>query len=520
MGKLAIPSIVANGGSGGGGGGSATWGNISGTLSDQTDLQDALNGKANIDQYGEIDCTWLNVSDTNGSADLSCDTLDITTEAGDHIPATIYLMGGDGESEINLINSTNETLKISVDDNNGAQILKSDDNFGTTKSVLWEDQQSIKTYNAPSYTMDNNYGIIPNVDACTEVGMYKVVFETDQQAGGVGTFNYLLNVCITNMNNIDVISQTMIIPLTNGTGYIYRVGFNGTYQAWEGKILDTELAKCLQNSATGTNSVAILTNGTTTNNNSSIIINPRNVQETKANEQTVIGDISYGSLARQGITALGYHAIPYQAYSIAIGHTSYAGGTGAVSIGYNNDTSFGVGIGQYVKSGNASIAIGSGVSASKKVISNAFKAIAIGVLGSSDTVGCEANANEAIQLGSGVNGVAKQFQVYEYPMLDGTNGKIPNERLRITVADTSSTSATIANVEGGRDYTFSQALTALSITAITSSFVEANIYFTAGTSITVTLPQGTNTIGDFTFEPNKSYVISIQNGIAVRGELN
>lgn len=91
---------------------------------------------------------------------------------------------------------------------------------------------------------------------------------------------------------------------------------------------------------------------------------------------------------------------------------------------------------------------------------------------------------------------------------------------RVTVADTISTSATIANVEGGKDYTFSQALTALSITAITSSFVEANIYFTADTGITVTLPQDTSTIGDFTFTAGNSYVISICNGIAVRGELN
>ncbi len=91
---------------------------------------------------------------------------------------------------------------------------------------------------------------------------------------------------------------------------------------------------------------------------------------------------------------------------------------------------------------------------------------------------------------------------------------------RVTVADTSSTSATIANVEGGKDYTFTNALNALSITAITSSFVEANIYFTADTGIAVTLPANTPTIGDFTFTAGNSYVISICNGIAVRGELN
>ena len=39
---------------GGGGGGSAEWGDITGTLSDQTDLQDALNAKANTADLGDL----------------------------------------------------------------------------------------------------------------------------------------------------------------------------------------------------------------------------------------------------------------------------------------------------------------------------------------------------------------------------------------------------------------------------------------------------------------------------------
>lgn len=66
------------------------------------------------------------------------------------------------------------------------------------------------------------------------------------------------------------------------------------------------------------------------------------------------------------------------------------------------------------------------------------------------------------------------------------------------------------------------AITTLTITGgvYVDNYKEIEIYFTAGNSITVTIPDNMKTIGDFTFTPNKSYVISIQNGIAVRGELN
>lgn len=41
-----------------------------------------------------------------------------------------------------------------------------------------------------------------------------------------------------------------------------------------------------------------------------------------------------------------------------------------------------------------------------------------------------AAANQSIQLGDGSNNKEKSFQVYEYELLDGNTGKIPNERLR------------------------------------------------------------------------------------------
>lgn len=401
MGKLVIPSIVAKSG-GGGGGGSATWGDISGTLSNQTDLQNALDSKVNINN------------------------------------------------------------------------------------------QNIKSYHAPSATLDATLGVmIPNVDACTEQGLYNVdyYFEND---GATITSNALLEVSEASMSGLSAITQNLLINVGTELVYCTRNYMSNTFTSWSGKNIPAELAKSLQNTATGTGSVSILTNTTSANN---IVAINANINNGINNGDVVIGKYCYTSS-----TGDNYNRVVIGNNSSATGNRSIAIGNQCSAIGNQNGC---ISIGAYSKTkgdGNA-IAIGTGTS-------------------SSTNQHAEAKASNSIQLGNGTNAVENQFQVYTYPMLDGNTGKIPNERLRITVADTSSTSATIANVEGGKDYTFSQALTALSITAITSSFVEANIYFTADTGITVTLPQGTNTIGDFTFTAGKSYVISIQNGIAVRGELN
>ena len=45
----------------------------------------------------------------------------------------------------------------------------------------------------------------------------------------------------------------------------------------------------------------------------------------------------------------------------------------------------------------------------------------------------EAHADQAIQLGEGTNTTEKTLQVYDYPLLDGNTGKIPNERLDIAL---------------------------------------------------------------------------------------
>lgn len=91
---------------------------------------------------------------------------------------------------------------------------------------------------------------------------------------------------------------------------------------------------------------------------------------------------------------------------------------------------------------------------------------------------------------------------------------------RDIVTDTDSTTITLANAEGGTDYHYGT-LTSLTVTANDTSADETNIYFTAGSSISVSLPNTLKFIGSTpTFSPNKQYVLSIANNILISGEVS
>ena len=85
------------------------------------------------------------------------------------------------------------------------------------------------------------------------------------------------------------------------------------------------------------------------------------------------------------------------------------------------------------------------------------------------------------------------------------------------VNDSTSTSVTLDNAVAGTDYHYGT-LTSLTITANDTSDNEITIYFTAGSTITVTLPNTLQYIGSApVFEPNTTYAISILNNICIAG---
>ena len=96
-------------------------------------------------------------------------------------------------------------------------------------------------------------------------------------------------------------------------------------------------------------------------------------------------------------------------------------------------------------------------------------------------------------------------------------GEVIEKPLRNTVTDTTSTTITLANAVAGTDYHYGT-LTSLTVTANDTSDNEITIYFTAGSTISVNLPNTIQYIGSApVFAPNTTYAISILNNICITG---
>lgn len=112
-----------------------------------------------------------------------------------------------------------------------------------------------------------------------------------------------------------------------------------------------------------------------------------------------------------------------------------------------------------------------------------------------------------------VGQIASTFAALAGSPMDNTllaaalNGKVS---VRETITDSSSTAPTLASVEGGKDYVFTQSLTSLTVTASAVSTNEATISFKAGSGFTLTMPTGMKQMGgSVTFEANHEYTIAI-----------
>lgn len=282
----------------------------------------------------------------------------------------------------------------------------------------------------------------------------------------------------------------------------------------------------LSNSATGSNSIAITKNSNTTSGADSVNINPKLPSGDTGGNQTLIGSRSI-SLTSYGITGVGYNSQPYNAYCTAIGYDAYAGGGeqnpnrySATAVGKGADTAHGTAIGSYAHTNGKAVAVGVGYDASHWVQATGFKSIAVGVSDNNNL--CEATAQEAIQLGVGTNAVAKQFQVYSYPMLDGNTGKIPTDRMT-KVIELTTTSVELAsdNIYNGAEL----ASVTFTLPATVPVNFTAQLNFTSGTTATVlTAPNTINFEGDdctggaFTPVASKRYQVLIaSDGVNVNG---
>lgn len=412
---------------GGGGGGSSEWGQITGTLSDQTDLQDALNAKMNASGgtfTGDVDLASgvsLNtqvgqIHDVNGNVVLGGKgtnyglyvapdgtaaalvgngTLkDILTT--DDVKSTYSATGTDpvnGTAVASAISPISAVIPSAATSQNQL----ADKNF-VNSSVSTNTANFIGTFNsvadleAYSGTLTNNdYAFVISTDSAgnTVYNRYKYSTATTPAAW---QFEYALNNSSftadqwaainsgANTTNIGQIAtnttaiaakqpKTLETPIT--VGGVSQTTVEGALGA-----INTLTAKSLQNTATGDNSLTVLGSSTSSayavNIGTSSIANVRGVS---------IGYNAQGRL-NADIVAIGVSSYCNKARSVAIGSSSYVSATDAIAIGTNT----------------------------------------------------RATATNAIQLGSNgstqtENSTAKTLQVYEYQLLDGNTGLIPSARI-------------------------------------------------------------------------------------------
>ena len=194
-------------------------------------------------------------------------------------------------------------------------------------------EQNIKSYHAPSATLDATLAIvIPNVDAVQEEGLYNVDYTVENE-GTTLKANCILSVGTVSASGVVAqVDQTMVIGLNGSYVYLNRSYVGGQWSAWSGKNIPVELAKCLQNTATGTSSLSIL--GTSTSNANSINIGVNSLVQSP--NSVVIGkDASCSSGGGATCIGVGSEAA---GSSVGIGYLGRATGYKSIQLGTGYNT--------------------------------------------------------------------------------------------------------------------------------------------------------------------------------------
>ena len=149
---------------------------------------------------------------------------------------------------------------------------------------------------------------------------------------------------------------------------------------------------------------------------------------------TVVGEEA--TVSATGGAAYGAYATAGASGATALGMEAEASGEGSVAVGQNAAASYanGVAIGKEAQiSGPLAIAVGNQAqSLGQAAVAIGPASKGLGSMGVAIGAAANATAQGAIQLGRGENSEAGTFKVGSYTML-GANGKIPGERLQISV---------------------------------------------------------------------------------------
>lgn len=422
---------------GGGGGGSSEWGQITGTLSDQTDLQDALNAKMNT-SGGTF----------TGDVDLASGVA-LNTQVGQiHDVNGNVVLGGKG---------TNYGLYVAPDGTAAALVGN-----GTLKDILTTDDVK-STYSATGTDPVNGTAVASAISPISAVIPSAATSQNQladknfvnssvstNTANFIGTFNSVADLeaysgTLTNNDYAFVISTD---SAGNTVYNRYKYSTATTPAAWQFEY-------ALNNSSFTADQWAAINSGANTTNIGQIATNTTAIaakQPKTLDTPITVGGVSQttvegalGAINTNTDGALKNIATGTDSIGILIDtdyQKRFAVGIGkGARLGY-----YGVTVGRGAIGGENSIAIGAGatggqdgVAIGKGSKANGSGSTSIGTAAGSLGTGVRsinigyqsyATAERAIQLGDGINSSQKTLQVYEYPLLDSL-GKIPMARLPI-----------------------------------------------------------------------------------------
>lgn len=240
--------------------------------------------------------------------------------------------------------------------------------------------------------------------------LYTVTDDPDTQA-------IVVDSALSSTSENPVQNKAIYAALQNIDALPSQAGQSGKYLTTDGTTASwgTVQSGGIQNETTNTGSVAIGGYNATVDSNKGtqgtiLIGNGAAARDNNSSYSAVV--IGYNAAGGNGSVSLGRSAnnLTYdKTYNVGIGNNSRA-------------SNYGIAVGAYAKSSTNAIAIGAGSSTSANTQANSSSAIAIG----NQAV---ANGISSIQIGQGTNDTASTLQVYGYPLLDGTTGKIPADRL-------------------------------------------------------------------------------------------
>ena len=399
---------------------SAEWGNIEGTLSNQTDLQDELNTlsdgiTANHDEIGRIGQLIGGYGDI-----VNYDASDFATAAQGTLADTA-LQSGDNITE--LVNNAGYITGITSSDVTNALGYTPYSNSnpdGFISGINFSDVTTALGYTP--YDASNPDGFITGIDS-TDVttALGYTPYDASNPAGYITSAslptNYVTTDTAQTISVSKAFSQPIVMADNNGLASGTLLSNKKILQRTSGdntltlNNIDNKLRLVGSEtrpkySADGTNftDLALSSDITSYTAGTGIDITSNTISITSP----VVTDNATGN------------------HSIALGSSSQSTAEGSVALGVSSkaNSTYSTAVGYSAQATNTnSVVIG------KQAKATAARTIAIGS-------GAEANAQDAIAI-KGVNNTANTFQVYTYNMLDMSTGLIPDARISSNIARTS-----------------------------------------------------------------------------------